>query len=60
MSNLINNFIEINMLPLDQQKFYMKCHKLKYIRRIFHLLKYCQNQNLQISLCHRNNNLYKF
>ena len=36
----------------------MKCYKLKYIRMTFHLLKYFQDQILQIKLRHRNNDMY--
>ena len=47
---LINGFIILNLFAnvLDQLKFYMKCHKSKYFRVIFHLLKHYQDQNLVI------------
>ena len=39
--------IKLNRFFLNLIKFSMKCHKPKYFCMIFHLLKYCQNQNLR-------------
>ena len=47
-------------MVLDQLKFYTKCHKSKCFRVITCPLKYYQDQNLLIWLCHRNNNTYDF
>ena len=47
-------------MVLYPQKFYMKCDKSKSFDKIFHLIKYYKNQDLQLSLHHPNNNMYSF
>ena len=46
-------------MVLHQSNFYMKSYQSKYFRVMFHLLKYYQNQNLQIIRTIFNTNFLK-